>query len=218
MKPHLTDEWKRARYLRNCYCFERARVERKMRHSATYMIPECWNLGDPRMPETKTTSVWHKLVRYCNNQQIDPVAYIGWCLRRDMMNPAPEPNQLLTATRMEAFKEYVQTLPDEVHLAYKLQARKAKVLFSLHSSEASTETAWARALADRELSPLFSYCTARILGGERFLRIAQNREPNAFYQYRLKQAGYDEVWRGFIPRDVPDRARAFYDQLIEQQP
>jgi hypothetical protein len=83
----------------------------------------------------------------------------------------------------------------------------------------SREKAWAWNLGQTslEMSALFRYKMARVLG-ERFLKIAERFEKAAFLQYQRNSRAYDQVWgKQGLPDDFAERANAYYEELLALQ-
>jgi hypothetical protein len=127
MKRTAIDE--RARKLRNCYQYERNRLDWMRTRKYAYRIPPLWDIG-PTGRETRRTTVWHKLVRFCERQKIDPVHYIQWCLdiEQVVLDAPPEPNQLLAPARMTIYKEDLQKVVQRFKVRFMMQGRTARVV------------------------------------------------------------------------------------------
>lgn len=130
----------------------------------------------------------------------------------------PEPNQLLSARRVEAYLADRDRARAYRRLRLRLEVGRARTQACLlrTSYGLSDEDAWASVLLDpmMELSPLFRYCVARLLGGDRLVRVAAKLEAQAALQYERDPAGYDGCLGGAIPRDFASRSRAVYDGLL----
>lgn len=79
--------------------------------------------------------------------------------------------------------------------------------------------AWANVLSNKglQLTPLFRYCLARILGGDRFEELVERYETAALLQYQYHAEAYAHTWRGIVLwDDVSARARPTYETVIKE--
>jgi hypothetical protein len=212
-----------ARKLRACYQLARNNTEVALR-GKNYRVPACWGLDRGRGPEATRESVWHRLERYCRCRQIPPISYIHWCLSVDqvLLSRPPEPNQLLDPRRMEAYRASQPRERRKFAIRLLIQDNVAQRHFRYHRAGGtmSPEDAWALVLADRllELTPLFRFTWARIVGTPRLDTLARLFEVEAMVQYYSQQDLYDAVWEKLLPAGLASRAAEIYDKILDQQP
>jgi hypothetical protein len=221
MTPKV-NEMAQARRLRACYQFARRNTEMLLR-DRSYRVPACLDLDRVPGPEATRDSVWQKLERSCRRRQIPPVPYIHWRLSIDQvrLSRPPEPNQLLDPRRLEAYRASQPRERRKLAVRLLVQDNTARRHFIYYRAGGlmSPEDAWACVLADRmlELTPLFRFTWARIVGTPRLDTLARLFEAEAMVQYYCQQGLYDAVWGKLLPADLASRAPVIYDQILEHQ-
>lgn len=221
MKHSKTKQNDLADKVRRCYQFERNQYLCQCERPANYRVPACW---DADSTESREGSVWHKLAHFCRRRGVDPLRYVQWCLSMGqlLLGPPPEPNQLLSPRRMDAYEISRPKRREEIRVLLRVEKAAAKRHFAyLKATGRSPEDAWAATLLDDSLglSPLFRRAIALARGGKRFRKIAREFEAGALLQYQYDATDYDDCWgSNFVPPGFAERAAGFYDWLLAGKP
>jgi hypothetical protein len=192
-----------------CYQFQRDHLM-QIRESADYVLPKCWGRSNP---------VWRRLSNFTQNQGIDPVRYIRWSLHccQTLLNPPPEPNQLLHLNAMIAYNKSRKKVREIIKLQLKMEMERARTEIGVRQRSYEPLISYLYALMDDTLSPLFRFIIARRIGGERMMIIAKNNEVNALFQFSEHPVEYQAIYGkgGCLPEGFAEQAGRLYNELIK---
>jgi hypothetical protein len=175
--------------------------------------------GDPIEPARDST--WEAMATFFLQARIDPELYI-----RIQFEPAslrlhdpPEPRQLLTPARQTLYTQAKAALAGNIALSLGTQQEIATSEAAyVCSSGRSTADAVAHVIADEnlELSPLFRYCLARSMTGERFQTLAGIYKVRAVLQYVCYADAYQATWHQHLPVGFARMAESLYEIYLSQ--
>lgn len=171
------------------YQFERGRHDHVVGTWRGYTLPAYW----------AASPVWDKLLRYCRHRRINPDRYIQWAtsIPQARLGPAPEPNQLLEAMRMDAYADDLARVRDRLRVDLVVEKNQLQCALGAERGIGASEVdVRARALTSGQfgLSPLIRYSLAMNIDSPRFERIADIFEQPALLQYGRAPDDYDAVW------------------------
>jgi hypothetical protein len=163
-------------------------------------------------------STWEKLAEFLLREKIDPELFLRVQFQPETLklsNP-PEPSQLMTPDCMQAYDRALSGMDNLVAVSLITQQEIA-------SSEVGFICAGGRSTADAieqvimdenlELSPLFRFCLARSMTGERFQYLARYYQTPAVLQYVCCAAAFNASWHQYLPMGfagMADRLYKFY--------
>ncbi len=217
-----------AKLVKLCYIGERSRWEslHAGRH-VPYRPPSRYDGAAPLCVDGDEDAVvvkakpneWIKLARRMQQEGLPPEAYIR--LQFELLSPidevAPEPAQLCGDRYLSRWRQNKDLVSDRIRLDLKRQLATAEASYGARRSVGIGKfDAWEVVLANKglELSPLFRYCYATILGGRRFERLAACFEDQAVLQFERNRDDYLRWWYRLLPPGFSDRARDMYPYLL----
>jgi len=223
----LTDE---AKAVRAAYKSERTRWESfKAGEPVDYSVPRRYN-GTPPLKvdgeleiEKGAVNVWQRLANFFLEEEIDAASYITVLFDglmgklKKVDKRAPEPPQLLAKEYQEIWHQNKDAVIERIRVSLLIEKNRAEQRFSsLRFGGRAAKDAWASVLTDSsmELSPLFRYCIASRIGGNRFGRIAAHYESRAVMQFERYRPFYRKQWKALLPKGFAKRSRVLYPQLV----
>jgi hypothetical protein len=163
-------------------------------------------------------SLWHKIVRFANQHQVDPIHLVkagfwDWTEFR-----APLPQSLLRPELIEAARNYEATCREDLSYQVKSWADQAKMYFCLWRGtrqNVADEKIWLEVIISPQVSigPLFRYVLASSLGMH---DVAEDYIEKALPEYLADPDGYDAVMGDHIPSELREKGRQRLQEIYNQ--
>lgn len=196
-----------------------ARVRYRAPRRYAGVAARCMEEDESVVLERAVPPVWDKLAAFFLARKIDAALYIRVQFEPAQLKlrAAPEPHQLITEARLAAYEERKQKLGPALATALASQKEIAAMeIAAVEGDGRSSEDACAATLVNTsvELSPLFRYCLARSMPGERFRAIAKLYVYAAVRQFMCYREHYCAHWRAWLPSGFPAMAEALYERAL----
>lgn len=205
--------------VRDAYCVQRSRWESiRERAVIVYKPPESYDGRPPITVDGELVldkakpSIWRKLADWFAERQINPDVYmrVQFASLPQDARRVPEPAQIISDRYLQVWSVGKDDIANRVRLALrnekgiaddKITSFQSKYGFKAEDAYAGTLT-----LATLGLSPLFRYCLARSIRGERFKKIARRWRRMAVLQYMAERHFYLELWASILPKGFDELA------------
>jgi hypothetical protein len=204
--------------IRSLYVFHRRAAEERLSGEPSYIgarpIPS-WDGGTDRQGRT-FKPVWPKIAAFLDARGFEPYEYMESVFGDALIGGIPMPNQLISSSAENAFRDYLGRSPDRARiqldaqkLCFLLDVQKAVRILGVDENEAALQV-----LKDPELEliSLFRYCMGANCGADEIARLY--REPSLQF-LALHFFAYSSGWGDFIPATLLDAAADIVAMLSE---
>jgi len=211
-----------------CYTVERSRWESfKAGTKVNYKPPRSYDGvkavtidGEPDgVIESARSSVWHKIVNWCEARKISPVEYVRVCFSGlPMIQMAPEPKQLLGGKYESIWNKLWVQMPEQLALDLEMQKNVARINIVVNQTvyEETPEDAQLLVITDSslDLSPLFRHCLAKSIDTKQMRKVARTFQAEAVLQFECYPKLYKRVWREVLPPNFAEMADNLYPYVL----
>lgn len=154
---------------------------------------------------------WSDTAKQLQTLGYDPVNYVRVLFDRAIKvgEPVVKPTELLSNRARRVFAAGWENELRDMEILFSHERGRVKRYMSLSEAKSGPdEELFADALTEPdEMSPLFRWCCAYLLGDrKRFRRIMDYYFEDAVRQYLRKPRAYDEVWHAFVPESFRQAA------------
>lgn len=171
--------------------------------------------------EKARSSVWTRIVAWCDARNIPPEAYVRQCFANiplKLENP-PEPAQLLGEKYLAVWKKTRGKRREIITQALVTQKQTAARHMTIQQSVYGETAEFAQLYvlyegASLALSPLFRYCLAVGIGGKDMRRLARRLEAEAILQFETSRVLYKNCWADVLPKGFAKLSATVYPYLL----
>jgi hypothetical protein len=216
----------RAWLVKVCYTQERGRWESfKSGKLVIYKPPRSYDgrsavtLDGEVEIEIAKSSVWQRIVDWCDARKIQPEEYVRSAfVDLEMLLAAPEPNQLMSQRYMAKWEKISDGMVERLRVSLISQKSIARRHIIVNQSFHGDTPEFAQRLvltdSSLDLSPLFRYCLAVSIGTKPMRKIARKFQAEAVLQFECHRTLYKTVWASVLPEGFSAMSKRLYPLVL----